>query len=158
PEVRRDVHLGVLRPDLRQNGEVACEVGDELELPVPRNLDRAVGDLDVGEAVLGQPPLELLHLVARVDGLEERAAADDGRLEMAVERDLLLEVVGDVRGAPAKLDDVDEGSGGVEQALDLAQVQTLVDDVREPRAARLAGPFGHAKKSVFKARHCADYT
>src|SRR5581483_4778793 len=52
PEVRRDVHLRVLRADLGEDGEVALEVGDELELPLPGDLDRAVGDLDVREAVL----------------------------------------------------------------------------------------------------------
>jgi hypothetical protein len=61
---------------------------------------------------------------------------------MAVERDLLLEVVRDVARAPAELDDVDELAGGVEQALDLPQVQALVDDVREPGLARLGRPRG----------------
>src|SRR5580765_6733102 len=153
PEVGSDVHLGVLRADLRERGEVAREIGDELELPVTRDLDRAVGDLDMREAVLGQPGLELVDLVARVDRLEERAAADDGCLEMAIERNLLLEIVRDVAGAPTELDDVDEGACGVEEPLDLAQVEALVDDVREPGAARLAGPLGHSQESVFKARH-----
>src|SRR5215471_17140961 len=126
PEVGRDVDLGVLRSYLREHGEVLRELGDELELAVARNLDRAVGDLDVREAMLGQPALELVDLVARVDRLEKRAAADDRRLEMSVERDLFLEVVRDVAGAPAELDDVDEGAGCVEQPFDLAQVETLV--------------------------------
>src|SRR5438309_1200935 len=52
PEVRRDVHLGVLRAHLGEHGEVASEVGDELELAVARNLDRPVGDLDVREAIV----------------------------------------------------------------------------------------------------------
>ena len=94
------------------------------------------------EAVVGQPALELVDLVSRVDRLEERAAADDGRVEGAVERDLLLEVVRDVSGAPAELDDVDELSGGVEQSLNLPQVQAFVDDMGEPRLPRLAGPRG----------------
>src|SRR5438309_8549287 len=54
PEIRRDVHLGVLRADLGEHGEVAGEVGDELELPLAWYLDGAVGDLDVREAVVGQ--------------------------------------------------------------------------------------------------------
>src|SRR4051812_24625687 len=153
PEVRRDVHLGVLRADLREHGEVAREVGDELELALARDLDRAVGDLDVRESVLGQPALELLELVACVDRLEERPAAHDRRLEVAIERDLLLEVVRDVAGAPAELDDVDVGARGIEEPLDLAQVEALVDDVREPGAPRLAGPLGQSQESVFKARH-----
>src|SRR5262249_13103368 len=153
PEIGSDVHVGVLRPYLRENREIACEVGDELELPLAGDLDRAVGDLDVREAVLRQPSLELLDLVACVDGLEERATADDGRLKVTVERDLLLEVVRDVAGAPAELDDVDEGARGVEEPLDLAEVQTLVDDMREPAAARLARPGRHSQESVFKAWH-----
>ena len=75
-------------------------------------------------------------LSLRDDGLEERPAAHDRRLERAVERDLLLEVVRDVRRPPAELDDVDVLAGGVEEPLDLAEVQPLVDDVRQ--AARRA--------------------
>src|SRR5262249_45441006 len=97
------------------------------------------GDLDVREAVLDEPALELVDAVACVDHLEERAAAHDRRLEVAVERDLLLEVVGDVARAPAELDDVDELACGVEESLDVAHVQALVDHVREPLRARLAG-------------------
>jgi len=153
PQVGRDVDLGVLRSDLGEDGEVAGEVGDELELPLARNLDRAVGDLDVREAVFGQPGLELVEPVPRVDRLEERPAADDGRLEVAVERDLLLEIVRDVAGSPAELDDVDEGARRVEETFDLAQVQTLVHDVREPRAPRLVRPRGNSQESVLKAGH-----
>src|SRR5580765_3891640 len=39
----------VLRADLGENGEVAREVGDELQLAVARDVDRPVGDLDVRE-------------------------------------------------------------------------------------------------------------
>ena len=61
------------------------------------------------EAVLGRASaLNSSILPLRVDGLEERAAADDRGLELTVERDLLLEVVRDVARAPAELDDVDE--------------------------------------------------
>src|SRR6185436_20784715 len=108
----------VLRADLGEDGEVAGEVDDEIELLVAGDVERAVGDLDVREAVLGEPALELVHPAARVDGLEQSPAADDRRLEMAVERDLLLEVVRDVAGAPAELDDVDEGAARVEHAFD----------------------------------------
>src|SRR5579862_7235117 len=65
PQVRGDVHIGVLRADLRQHGEVARELGDQGELRLARDLDRAVGDLDVREAVLGEPRLELVELLAR---------------------------------------------------------------------------------------------
>ena len=51
----REDDLGVLGADLREDGEVAGEVADQLELLVARDLDRAVGDLDVGEAVLDEP-------------------------------------------------------------------------------------------------------
>src|SRR5579862_563187 len=155
PQVRRNVHLRVLRVDLGEDGEVTSEVGDELELPLARNLDRAVGDLHVREAVFREPMLELVDLVPRVDRLEERAATDDRRTERAVERDLLLEVVRDVARPPAELDDVHEGACGVEQPLDLPQVQPLVDDVGQAALARLSGPRGHTEKSVLKARHSA---
>ena len=109
-------HLGVLRADLREDGDVAGKVGDQLELPVARDLDRAVGDLDVREAKLGQPALELVDLVARVDRLEERAAADDGRLEMAVEQ-IFFSRLFVTWLVPRELDDVDEGPRGVEEPL-----------------------------------------
>ena len=95
-----------------------------------------------------EPALEVVDLVLRVDRLEERAAAHDRRRERAVERDLLLEVVRDVARAPAELDDVDVLAGGVEEALDLAQVQALVDDVREPALARLALARGDVQERV----------
>src|SRR5579884_3172631 len=126
PLVRREDDVRILRADLREDGEVAREVGDQLELPVARDVERAVGDLDVREAMLDEPRLELVHATARVDDLEERAAADDGRLEGAVERDLLLEIVRDVARPPAELDDVDELAADVEHPLDLAQVHPLV--------------------------------
>ena len=143
-------------PDLREHGEVAREVGDQLELPLARDLDRAVGDLDVGEAELGQPALELVELFARVDRLEERAAADDGRLEVSIKRNLLLEVVRDVARAPAELDDVDEGAGGVEETFDLAQVQPLVDDVGEPGLRGFPGRSGTPRNPSAKPGIAGD--
>src|SRR5205807_5099218 len=68
-----------------------------------RDLERSVGDLDVREALVAQPLLELVHASAAVDGLEQCPPADDRRLERAVERDFLLEVVGDIRRPPAEL-------------------------------------------------------
>src|SRR5205807_4457014 len=133
--------------NLGEHDEVAREVRDQLELALARDLERAVGDLDVREAVLGEPRLELVDLVAAVDGLEQRPAADDRRLEVAVERDLLLEVVRDVARAPAELDDVDELAADVEHPLDVAQVEALVHHVREADVARLAGPRGHIQES-----------
>ena len=155
PLVRRVHDVGILRADLGEHGEVAREVGDQLELAVARDVDRAVGDLDVREAVLLEPRLELVDAVAHVDDLEERAAADDRRLERAVERDLLLEVVRDVARAPAELDDVDELAADVEHAFDLAEVHPLVHHVREPFGARLAGARGQVEESVVKAGHRA---
>src|SRR6478672_8324887 len=125
PLVRRIDDVGILRPDLGEDGEVAREVGDQLELLVARDVERAVRDLDVREPVLVEPRLELVHAPARVDDLEERPPADDRRLERAVERDLLLEVVRHVARTPSELDDVDELAADVEHALDLAEVQPL---------------------------------
>ena len=112
---------------------------------------RSDGDMRTG--LLDEPRLEVVHPAPAVDRLEQGPAADDGRLERAVERDLLLEVVRDVPGAPAELDDVDEVPCGVEEPFDLAEVQSLVDDVRESAATRLRGPYGNAQESVCKARH-----
>src|SRR3954451_14598498 len=105
--------------------------------------------------MLEEPRLELVETPPRVDGLEERAAADDRRLEVAVERDLLLEVVRDVARAPAELDDVDELAADVEHPLDVAQVEALVHHVREADVARLSGARGDVEESVVKAGHIA---
>ena len=55
PLVRGEDDLGVLRADLGEDGEVAGEVGDQLELALARDVDRPVGDLDVVEAELLEP-------------------------------------------------------------------------------------------------------
>ena len=55
PLVRRVDDVGVLRADLGEDGEVAREVGDQLELALARDVERAVGDLDVREAMLDEP-------------------------------------------------------------------------------------------------------
>ena len=128
------------------------EVGDQLELLLARDVERAVRDLDVREAEVLEPALELVHLALAVDGLEERPAADDGRRERAVERDLLLEVVRDVARAPAELDDVDVLAGRVEEPLDLAEVQALVHDVREAALARLALAQRHGRGTSARQR------
>jgi hypothetical protein len=52
PEIWGVVDVGVLRPDLREDDEVLREVGDQLELALTRDLERSVGDLDVGEALV----------------------------------------------------------------------------------------------------------
>src|SRR5947209_17494990 len=72
PLVDRVLDRRVLRPDLGQHGEVACEVCDQLELALARDLDRAVRDLDVRQTEVVQPVLVLVELAARVDNLEER--------------------------------------------------------------------------------------
>src|SRR3954453_14998278 len=154
PLVRRVDRLLVLRADFGEDGEVTGEVGDQLDLALAWDLERAVGDLDVREPLVGQPRIELVELAARVDRLEERAPADDRRLERAVEPDLLLEVVGDVRGAPPELDEVDVAAGRVEHALDLAQVHALVDHVRQALDPRFPRARREVEESV-KAGHRA---
>src|SRR2546430_4636813 len=148
PLVRGVDDLLVLRADLGEDGEVAPELLDQLELALTRDVEGAVRDLDVREALLDQPAPELLQLAARVDRLEERPAADDRGLEAPIEGDLLLQVVRDVGRAPAELDDVYVLAGGVEEALDLAQVEALVDDVREALGARLAGAGGQGEECL----------
>src|SRR5262249_35699587 len=141
-----------LGADLREDDEILREVRDELELLIARDVERAVRDLDVREAEVLEPALEFVHLRLPVDGLEERPAADDRRREGAVERDLLLEVVRDVARPPAELDDVHVLARGVEEALDLAEVQALVDDVRESALARLSLAGRHVEKGVCSVR------
>src|ERR687887_1112272 len=90
PEVGRDVHLGVLGADLGEDGEVAREVGDQLELALARKVDDAVRDLDVLEAELGDPGLVVVDLVLGDDGLEKRPS-DHDRLALQ-DLELALEV------------------------------------------------------------------
>src|SRR5439155_21781233 len=80
PLVGRVDDLLVLRADRGEDGEVAPEVLDRLELALAWDVPRPVGDLDGREALVDEPALELVQLAARVDGLEERPAADDRRL------------------------------------------------------------------------------
>ena len=63
PLVGRELDVRVLRADLGEDGEVAGEVGDQLELALARDVDRAVRDLDVREAELVEPGLVLVDLV-----------------------------------------------------------------------------------------------
>src|SRR6266508_3847269 len=138
--------VGVLRADLGHDDEVLGQLGDQLELAIVREGDGAVRDLDVRDALLGEPRPVLVELVPADDRLEERSAADDGHVEGAVERDLVLEVARDVRGAPAELDDVDVVAGRPEEALDVDEVEALVDDVCEPLRARLRGTRGQVEE------------
>ena len=105
-----------------------------------RDVDRAVGDLDVREAELGEPPLVLVELARRVDDLEERAADHDRLLAQHVE--LALEVARDVRGAPAELDDRDVVARHLEDVLPAARAEALVDHVGQadvPRQVEIKG-------------------
>src|SRR5205823_12949688 len=81
PEIWSDVHLRILGTHLGEDDKILRKLGYELELSLAGDLDRPIRDLDVREAELVQPRLELLELVARVDRFEQRAAADDGRVE-----------------------------------------------------------------------------
>ena len=129
PLVDRVLDARVLRPDLGEHCEVTREIGDQLELALARDVDRAVGDLDVCEPELDQPLLVLVEFSERVDDLEERPADHDGLVAQHVE--LALEVVRDVRGAPAELDDRDVIAGDLEHVLPRARAEALVDHVRE---------------------------
>ena len=52
PFLGRKLDRAILRADLGENGEVAGEVGDQLELALTRDINRPVGDLDVRQAEL----------------------------------------------------------------------------------------------------------
>ena len=74
----------VLRADLGEDGEVAREVGDQLELALARDVDRAVGDLDVRDAELAAATACTRRAASlHVDDLEERAADHDGLVASA---------------------------------------------------------------------------
>src|SRR5712691_7834865 len=77
PLLRPELDFGVLRADLGENGEVARELLDQLELALARQVDHAVRDLDVCETEPLQPALVAVELVLHEDDLEERAADDD---------------------------------------------------------------------------------
>ena len=105
----------VLRADLGEHGEVAREVGDQLELALARDLDRAVGDLDVRQAEARSATACTRRACPCVDDLEERAADHDRLVAQHVE--LALEVPRHVRRAPAELDDRDVVAGDLEDVL-----------------------------------------
>src|SRR5581483_3829269 len=166
PLVRREDDLRVLRPDLGEHREVSGEVGDQLELALARNLDRAVRDLDVVDAEVGEPPLEVVELPARVDDLEERAPDHDGLAAQNLE--LPLEVACDVGRAPPELDDRDVVARNVEDVLPRARAEPLVEDVRKtavaldadvkgghraPRASPARAPARRGRASL-RARRC----
>ena len=146
----------VLRADLGEHGEVAGEVGDELELALARDLDGAVRDLDVGKAKLAEPALVVVEPVLDVDDLEEGAAEDDGLLLQHVQ--LPPQVRRDVRRAPAELDDVDQVAGHLEHVLPPAGAEALVDHVRQPGSGA-AGARGQSRaKSSFSFSWAAVWT
>src|SRR3954471_6011162 len=123
PLVGREHDLAVLRADLGEDREVPREVGDQLELALSRDLDRAVADLDVLDTEVVQPLLVLVEHAAHVDDLEERPADHDGLAFQHVE--LALQVLRDVRSPPAELDDVDVLAGHVEHVFPAARPESL---------------------------------
>src|SRR5207237_4070919 len=120
----------ILRADLGEDGEVAREVGDQLELALTRNLDRPVGDLHVREAELCDPRLVLVETVARIDDLEERPADDNGLFAEHLE--LPRQIRGDGCRAPAELDDRDVVPGNLENVLPRARTEPLVEHMGQP--------------------------
>src|SRR6059058_3779560 len=77
PFVGRELDVGILRTDHGEDGEVAGELLDQLELALAREIDDAVGDLDVREAETLHPALVALDRVLDEDDLEKRAADND---------------------------------------------------------------------------------
>src|ERR1051326_2269032 len=98
-----------------EDGEVAREIGDQLQLACTWNLDRPVRDLDVGETELDEPALVVVDAVLRVDDLEERPPDEDRLLAQHVE--LPLQVLRHGRGSPAELHDRDVLAGDLEDVL-----------------------------------------
>src|SRR5215211_3058813 len=135
PLVRREFDGGVLRADLREDGELARKLRDQLELLLARDLDRTVGDLDVRQPELAKPTLVLLHLPARPDCFEERAADDDSLLSEHLE--LAAQVRRHVGRAPAQLDHVDVVAARLEDVLPRPRPEPLVENVGQAAFARL---------------------
>src|SRR5207253_794148 len=71
PLVGSEHDFCVLRAHLGEDGEVARQIRDQLELALPRDVDDAVGDLDVRQPECLQPALVVVHLVLRDHRLEE---------------------------------------------------------------------------------------
>src|SRR5207249_1025156 len=115
PLLRRVLDGRVLRTDLGEDREIAREVGDQLELALPWDLDRPVRDLDVRQAEVTEPLLVLVEPVLRIDDLEERPA-DDDRL-LAEHLELPLQASRHGGGAPPELDDRDVVAGNLEDVL-----------------------------------------
>ncbi len=69
------------------------------------------------------------RLPQRIHDLEERPADHHGLVAQHLE--LALEIVRDVRGAPAELDDRDVIAGDLEHVLPRARAEALVDHVRQ---------------------------
>src|SRR2546423_9083515 len=147
PLVGREDDLRILGADLGEHGEVARELLDQLELALPRNLDGAVRDLDVGDTELAEPALVVVELPLCVDDLEEGAANDDGLLAQHFQ--LALEPGGDEGGAPPELDDVDVGPARLEHVLPRARAKALVEHMGEAAvAAQAEVKAGHRAPSA----------
>src|SRR5205823_14146954 len=106
---------------------------NQLELAVTRDVDGAVGDLDVLDSELLQPTLVVVEPVARVHDLEERPAHHDRLVAQHLE--LPVQVAGHPGRAPAELDDVGSVAARLEDVLPRARAEALVEDVREPAVA-----------------------
>src|SRR5207245_11797895 len=91
------------------------------------------------EAVSVEPGAVVAELVLRPHCFEEGATADNRLRGRPVQLELALEVAGHVAGAPAQLDDADAVACRLEQVLDGAGAEALVDHVRDAvRAGREA--------------------
>ena len=88
----------------------------------------------MGEAELADPALVVVDLVLDDHRLEERAA-DHHRL-VAQHLELPAQVRGDVRRAPAELDDVDVDAACLENVFPGVRAEALVEDVRQSSGSR----------------------
>ena len=145
PLIGSEHDLRVLRAHLGEHCEVAGQIRNQLELALTREVDDAVGDLDVGQPELLQPAFVVVHLVLRDHRLEERSADHDGLPAQHVE--LCAQVRRDVGGAPAELDDVDVVARRLEHVLPRMRAEALVDHVSQAGGTR--------RQAQIKAAHRA---
>src|SRR5437899_2155060 len=80
--------------------------------------------------------------------LEERAAEAGCDPGLPVRFDLRLDVLREVAGAPAELDDVDVARGRRQHILDLAEAESLIEHVSEALFPRLGGAPGKRQEAT----------
>ena len=156
PLVRRDDHGLVLAADLAEHPELlaeacarwrACRSSSMAMVPSETSM-HSMPHSSTSAQVLVELALAQAHL-------EERAAEAHGDAAALVERDLLLEVRRDDRGAPAELDDVDVVAGDLEELATWSRPSPLSSTCVRPLSRGLCcarGASGTRTSVVLRGR------